>query len=96
MNSLCESLMVASFPPESVVVDKMAGDCAKKDTLRKLVSITCADDVVIAMFADMTVSDCTLVPEIVVKTDFVATLVGAMAESKCVNVVFFCPYVGSS
>ena len=76
MNSLCESLMVASFPPESVVVDKMAGDCAKKDTLRKLVSITCADDVVIAMFADMTVSRL-FFPDIVGNADSVAVLDGA-------------------
>ena len=44
------------IPPESVVVDKTAGDSLKKYTLRELVSLTCADDVVIAMFADMTVS----------------------------------------
>ena len=82
--------MVASFPPESVVVDKMAGDCAKKDTLRKLVSITCADDVVIAMFADMTVSDCTLVPEIVVKTDSVVMFFSGQIQVCQCRTFFVC------
>ena len=61
MNSLCESVMVF-IPPESVVAVKAAGDPLKEYTLRELVSVTCADDVVIAMFADMTVSGFITVP----------------------------------
>ena len=78
MNSLCEPLMVF-IPAESVVVDKTAGDSLKKYTLR-LMSVTCADDVVIAMFADMTVSGCILFPDIVGNTDSTAMLEGAMAN----------------
>ena len=77
MNLLCESLMVL-IPPESVVVDKTAGDSSSKYTLR-LMSVTCADDVVIAMFADMTVSGFILLPDIVGNADSVAMLDGAMA-----------------
>ena len=76
MNSLCESLVFT--PPESVVVDKTAGDSLQK-YLRELVSVTCVDDVVIAMFADITVLGFTIFPDIFGNADSVAMLDGAMA-----------------
>ena len=45
---------MVSTPPESVVVDTTDSDSLKEYTLR-LMSVTCAD-VVLGMFADMTVS----------------------------------------
>ena len=42
------------IPPESVVVEETADNSSKKYTLFE-VSVTCADDVVVDMFADMTV-----------------------------------------
>ena len=61
----------------------------KKYTLRELVSVTCEDDVVIAIFADMTVSGFTKVNDIVGNADSVAMLDRAMAKSKHVNVEQF-------
>ena len=86
MNSLCESLVVF-VPPESVVVDKTADNSLKKYTLR-LMPVTCADDVVIAMLADMTVSGFISFPD-VGNADSAAMLDGAMAKSKYVNVEQF-------
>ena len=54
-------------------------------------SVTCADDVVIAMFADMTVSGFILLPDIVGNADSVAMLDGAMVKSEYVNVEYFFP-----
>ena len=88
MNSLCESLMVF-IHPESVVVDKTAGDSLKKYTLSELVSLTCADDVVIAMLADVTVLAFILFPDILGNADSVVMLDGAMAKSRYVNVEQF-------
>ena len=51
--------------------------------------MTCADDVVIAMFADITVSGFITVPDIIVgNADPAAMLNGAMAKSKYVNVLY--------
>ena len=75
------------IPPASVVVDKTAGDSLKKYTLR-LMPVTCADDVVIAMLADMTVSGFISFPD-VGNADSAAMLDGAMAKSKYVNVEQF-------
>ena len=74
------------IPPESVVVDKTAGDSSRKYTLRELVPVTCSDDVVIAMLADMTVLGFIIDPEIVGNADLVAMLDGEMGESKYVHV----------
>ena len=75
------------IPPASVVVDKTAGDSLKKYTLR-LMPVTCSDDVVIAMFADMTVSCFILFPN-VGNADSVVMLDGAVAKSKYINVEQF-------
>lgn len=53
---------------ESFVVQTV-GDCSKKDTLPELVCINCADDGVVVVFADMSLSGFKLVPDIVLKTD---------------------------
>ena len=48
-------------------------------------SVPCADDVVMAMFADLTVSGFIIFPGIVGNADSVAMLDGPMAKSKYVN-----------
>ena len=72
------------IPFESVVADKTARDCLKK-TLRELLSVTCADGVVMAMFNEATASDFILFPDLVENADSVAMLDGPMAKSKYVN-----------
>ena len=76
------------IPPESFVVDETADNSSNKYTLCE-VSVTCADDGVIDMFADMTVSSFITFPEIVGNAESVAMLDGAMAKSKYVNIEQF-------
>ena len=52
-------------------------------------SATCADYVVIAIVADMTVSGFIIIPDIAGNADSVAMLGGAMTKSKYVNVEQF-------
>ena len=56
--------LILFVPPESVVIDNTADNFLKKYTLRELVSATCADDVGIASFADMTVSGFITLPDL--------------------------------
>ena len=72
------------IPFESVVADKTARDCLKK-TLRELLSVTCADGVVMAMFNEATASDFILFPDLVENADSVAMLDGPMTKSKYIN-----------
>jgi len=89
INSLCE-FFVMFIPHELVVVDDTADDCLKKDTVRELVSVTRADDVVIAMLADMTVSGSTVAPEIVVKTDSVVMFFSGQIQVCQCRTFFVC------
>lgn len=93
IGSRYESGMYGVYPPLPVIVGIMAGDCSKKYTLHELISIACADDFAVAMFADMTISGFNLVPDIFVKTESVAMLDRAMAKCWCIRVeqmIFIC------
>ena len=80
------------IPPESFVVDETADNSSNKYTLCE-VSVTCADDGVIDMFADMTVSSFITFPEIVGNAESVAMLDGAMAKYMSTENNFVCTKV---